>query len=347
MKAAYFYEPGLIRVEEVDIPKIKDNEMLMHVKSASICGTDMRILKNGHFKIPAGTRRVLCHEIAGEIVEVGKLVEGYHEGLRCTTTPNIGCGFCEYCRNGYNNMCPDYEAFGISIDGGFQEYMLIPNIAIKGGNIFPIPDNIGLEEAPLIEPLSCCENALRSVKTTHEDTLLVIGAGPIGVLHVLLNRIAGSKKIIVADIRQERLDSICKFGADAVINTSKEDLKDNVMKNTNNKGADVIIIAASSPELQSQSVELLANNGRVNFFGGLGKDQQVLINTNMVHYKGLQLTGSTGSTNSDYYKALTLVAEERVDLKKLISKRFNIAQINQAFEYAASGEGLKTMIIND
>jgi len=127
MKAAYFYAPDQMGVEEVAEPSIRDDEMLIRIRAASICGTDMRIFRYGHFKIPEGQRRVLGHEIAGEIVQVGRLVEGYHKGMRVTATPNIGCGRCEFCRDGYNNMCPDYEAFGISIDGGFQETASLGN----------------------------------------------------------------------------------------------------------------------------------------------------------------------------------------------------------------------------
>lgn len=346
MKAAYFYEPGVIKVEEVEVPKIGENEMLIRLRATSICGTDLRIFKHGHFKIPVGERRVLGHEIAGEIVEVGKLIEGYRVGIRVTAPPNIGCGLCEFCRDGYNNMCPNYEAFGISIDGGFQEYMRVPHIAIKGGNIFPIPDHLGYEEAALAEPLSCCYNALRSVKTTHEDVVLVIGAGPIGAMHVILNRIAGAKKILVADIRQNRLDAIKEFGAAATLNSSEVDLKEAVLAETNGRGADVIITAASVPQLQSQAVELLATHGRVNFFGGLGKGVQVPIDTNRVHYRGLVLTGSTGSTHSDYYKSLALIADSRAEVGQLVSGRFPLTEANAAFDYALSGEGMKTMILH-
>lgn len=346
MKAAFFYKPGDIKVEKVDIPQIKDNEMLMRVKASAICGTDLRIYKNGHFKIPPGVKRVLGHEIAGEIVQVGKLVEGFTEGMRCTVTPNIGCGFCEFCRDGYNNMCADYEAFGISIDGGFQEFMHIPNIAIRGGNIFPIPDSIEFDEATLIEPLSCCYNSLKFLKTSHEDIVLVIGAGPIGALHVLLNKIAGAKKVIAADVRKERLDMIMDYGADYTIDASQKDLKEELMKHTGGKGADVIIVAASSPELQTSSMEFLATHGRINFFGGLGKNEQVLIDTNRIHYKGLHILGTTGSTNSDYFKSLKLVSEGKADLKKLITGRFKLEEINEAFGYTASGKGLKNIINN-
>jgi L-iditol 2-dehydrogenase len=347
MQAAYFYAPDDMRVEEVAEPDIGDDDMLMRIRAASICGTDLRIFRHGHFKIPEGQRRVLGHEIAGEIAQVGRLVAGYQPGMRVTATPNIGCGRCEFCRDGYNNMCPDYEAFGISIDGGFQEYMRVPAMAIRGGNIFPIPDQVGFQEAALTEPLSCCYNGLRSVRTSHDDVVLVIGAGPIGAMHVMLSRIAGARKIMAADIRQDRLDKMAEFGADVTINSATTDLKEAVMRETHGRGADVVITAVSVAEVQAQAVELLATHGRVNFFAGLGKNTRVPMDTNRIHYKGLHLVGTTGSTNSDYFKCLALVGEGRVDLKKLASATFPLAEIKRAFEYAASGQGLKTLITSE
>jgi threonine dehydrogenase-like Zn-dependent dehydrogenase len=347
LKAALFYEPNKINVEEVAEPQIAENEILIRIRATSVCGTDLRISKFGHFKIPTGQRRVLGHELAGEIVKVGSLVTGYSEGMRVTATPNIGCGMCGFCRDGYNQMCPDYEAFGVSIDGGFQEFMKVPNIAIRGGNLFPIPDHVSFEEASLIEPLSCCYNAFKVLETYYADAVLVIGAGPIGAMHVMLSRIAGAKHIMVADIRGDRLEKFSEFGADTTIDTGKHDLKTEVMKATGNHGADVVITACSVPEIQSLSIELLATHGRVNFFGGLGQDVSIPIDSNKIHYKGLHVLGTTGSSNSDYFKALSMVKAGRADLKQLISGTFSLSEIDSAFAHAASGEGLKALIVNE
>jgi L-iditol 2-dehydrogenase len=347
VKAAFYYGPGRIKTEEVEVPRIDENELLLRIKAAAICGTDLRIFKHGHFKLQEGARRVLGHEIAGEVYEVGRLTQGYRKGMRLAVTPNIGCGVCEFCRNGYNNMCPDYEAFGITIDGAFQEFMRIPSIAINGRNVFSIPDGVGYEEAALTEPLSCCYNALRTLRTTHEDTVLVIGAGPIGMMHVMLSRIVGAKKILASDIRQDRLDKIAGFGADVTINSGTSSLADAVMKETKGRGVDVIITTVAIPAILSQSVQLLATHGRIDFFAGLGQNEQVPIDFNKVHYKGLHIMGTTGSTNSDYFKCQALVAEKRIDLQQLASRTFELSEINAAFEYAASAQGLKTMIRTD
>lgn len=345
MKAAYYECIGRLSVEEVEIPSISDDDMLLKVKYAAICGTDIRIYKNGHFKIKDGEKRVLSHEIVGEIAKVGKNVNSYRPGTRVAVVPNIGCGYCYECIQGFNELCADYEAFGISLDGGFQEYMSIPGFAIRAGNILAIPQNLSYKEAVLAEPLSCCYNSYRSHKTTPGDTVLVIGAGPVGALHVLLNKFVGASKIISADLSESRLEKIKELGADVVIDTSKTDLYDRLMELTSLRGADVVIVACSVPELQAMSVKLAAPHGRVSLFGGLPEGHSnVSIDTNIMHYKELKLVGTTGSNILDYKKALDILASGRLNVDKIITNVFSIDQIEEAFAFAMSGEGLKTAI---
>ncbi|MCX7709211.1 MAG: zinc-dependent dehydrogenase [Clostridia bacterium] len=347
MKAAYFYGVGDIRIEEVEIPKISEDEILIKVKSCAVCGTDLRISKFGHFKIPQGTKRVLGHEIAGEIVEVGSKVKGYTVGMRVATPPNIGCGTCPACIQGFNQMCPDYEAFGISLDGGFQEYMKIPAYAIKAGNVVKIPDGLSFEEASIAEPLSCCYNSYKALNTVPGDTVLVIGAGPIGALHVMMNKLAGATKVIAADISQDRLDEMKSLGADVVVNSAQTDLAEAVKKETNGAGANVIITACSVPDLQRQALEMAAVHGRINFFGGLPKGkEEVTLNTNLIHYKELIALGTTGSSISDYYKSLQIIASGKVNAKALVSATFSVEDTVKAFEFAAAGKGMKALVVS-
>jgi len=345
MQAAVYRAPGDIVLEERASEPVRDDEFLVDVRAASLCGTDVRIFKGGHFKIPTPTRRVLGHEVSGVISKVGALVSGFRSGMRVSFTPNIGCSRCEMCRQGYNNMCPDYEAFGISVDGGFQEQMRVPAIAIRGGNVFEVPDNLSFEEAAVVEPLSCCYNAFKGLDVTPEDTLLIIGPGPIGACFVQLGRCWGAKQVIVAGRNASRLGAIERFGATATINTSVKNLKTEIEAMTKGRGVDVIITAASAPELQPLAVELLATHGRVNFFGGLAKGATVAIDTNRIHYRGLKLTGTTGSSNEDYSRALRLVADGQINVRDIISHRFTLPEIGKAFETAAGGAAMKSMIV--
>lgn len=226
MRAAYYYGERDIRVEECDIPSISEEEILIKVRASAICGTDLRIYKGGHFKIPEGTKRVLGHEIAGEVAKAGRNVKGYREGMRVAIVPNVGCGHCYMCLKGFNQLCPDYDAFGISYDGGFQEYMRVPKEAVERGNVVEIPENLSYEEAAMVEPFSCTYNSYKRLRTEPGDVVVIVGAGPIGACHVMIQKMAGAGKIIVADVSDDRLEEIKQFGADIIVNSANVDLKE-------------------------------------------------------------------------------------------------------------------------
>lgn len=348
MKAAYFYAVRDIRVEEVPAPKVGDDEILVKVCASAVCGTDLRIYQYGHFKIKNGEKRVLGHEVAGVISAVGRNVGGFSVGERVATAPNIGCGHCMHCIRGDNQMCREYDAFGINLDGGFAEYMLVNALAISGHNVVRIPENMDYEEAVMAEPLSCCYNSCRALDTKPGDVVLIIGAGPIGALHIAINALAGAARIIVADVSDHRLKGAREYGADIVINSAEEDLAAAVMRYTGGEGADVIIAACSSPDVQAQALTMAAVHGRVNFFGGMpaGKEQ-VTLNTNLIHYKELKVLGTTGSTINDYLTSMKILASKKINVKPLISKRFSIDETPDAFQYAESGQGMKALVVFD
>jgi threonine dehydrogenase-like Zn-dependent dehydrogenase len=306
----------------------------------------MRIFKGGHFKIPTPARRVLGHEVSGVVAKVGRYVSGYHEGMRVSLTPNIGCGRCAMCRRGFNNMCPNYEAFGISIDGGFEDYMRVPNIAIRGANVFEIPAHVSFDEAAVVEPPSCCFNAFKYLSVTPEDRVLIIGSGPIGACFVQLAKRYGAKSVIVADLNGDRLKRVERFGADVLINSAIRDLSSEVSALTGGNGVDVVVTAASAPALQPLALTLLAMHGRVNFFGGLPKGTTIPLDTSLIHYRGLIVTGTTGSSNEDYSRSMQLVADGQINVRDIVSDRFSLLDIHQAFETAQAGRGMKAMVVS-
>jgi len=294
------------------MPEINENELLIKVKACNICGTDIKILKYGYHKIKEGEHRILGHEVAGEVIKKGGNVYTFNLGDRVVVAPNIGCGHCYLCAAGYNNLCNDYEAFGISIDGGFAEYMKVPYKAITNGNLIKIPENLSFLEASINEPFSCVYNAYESLKTCPSDGVLIIGAGAMGLLHLILSKIAGAKKVIVSDISDDRLKLAKKYGADIILNPSKVNLKEKVFSNTKGKGADVIITACSIPSIQEEALDLAAKLGRINFFGGLpkGKDS-IMFKSNIVHYRQLKITATTGSTISQFIKSMEILENKR------------------------------------
>jgi threonine dehydrogenase-like Zn-dependent dehydrogenase len=345
VKSAVFKGPGVITLDEREKPRIQSNEILVKVRAASICGTDLKIFRGGHYRVGQGDVRVLGHELAGDIDEVGANVPYWRVGQRVCVVPNIGCGHCDMCRSGLNNMCPDYDAFGISIDGGFQQYMLVTPAAIYGGNLFAIPDSIDYEAASLIEPLACCFNAWKDVRVTAEDRVLVLGTGPIAALFLKLARAYGVRQAIVVGRREARLKEIAAHGASDTVDSSKVDVVDEVMRLTGGRGVDVAFTCAPAAELQTQAMAVLARYGRVSFFSSLNKGTRVEIDTNKVHYSGLRLTGSTGASIADYARSMKLVESGQIEVKDLLSDRFGMDDALAAFEHALAGNGLKTLLL--
>jgi L-iditol 2-dehydrogenase len=346
MLAAIYHGIEDIRLQEVECPAIADDEILLKIKVAFICGTDLRIISSGHPKIPPGTNRILGHELSGEVVKVGKLVKHIPMGMRVTVATNIGCGMCWQCIRGNNHLCSNWQGIGISLDGAFVEYMRIPAAAIRQGNLIPIPENVSFEEAALNEPLSCCYNGFLACRLKPGDVVLIIGAGPIGIMHLFLARLSGARKVIISEMVEDRLAQALDFGADLAINPSQEDLRAAVLDTTDGRGADAIIVAAPSPEAQEQTLYLAAKGGRINFFGGLPAGKGIInFNSNLVHYKELAVTGTTGSSTHHFRRTMELLATRRIDLSPLVSARFPLAQIGKALTLAKSKEAFKVALV--
>lgn len=344
MLAAVYKGQGLVTLDERPQPKPDRDELAIRVHAASICGTDLKIIRGGHFRVGPNETRVLGHELSGEIVEVGADVPRWRVGQRVSVVPNIGCGHCDMCRKGLNNMCPDYDAFGINVDGGFEQYMLVPAKALSGGNLVEIPEGMSYEEASLVEPLSCCFNAWKDLHVTAEDRVLVFGTGPIAGLFLQLARAYGARQVIVVGRRASRLAEIAGQGATDTVDSSTVDVVDEVLRLTGGNGVDVALTCAPSPELQGQAIACLARFGRLNFFSGLTKGVLAEIDTNKVHYWSLKLLGSTGSSLDDYGRAMRLAESGKISVTKGVSHRFAMPDAVAAFDHALSGRGMKTVI---
>lgn len=345
MLAAKLFGANDFRVVECEVPAIKDDEILLKTKAAAICGTDLRMIANGYAGIDAEHPRTLGHEISGIIEEVGKNVEGYKKGMHVCVAPNMGCGICDMCVSGNTHLCESYRAFGINIDGGFAEYVRIPAAAIKQGNIMILNETVSFADAAILEPMSCVRNGQSRVDIKINDTVLVVGAGPIGIMHALLAKACGAAKVFMSDLSEQRLKQ-CTDIEPSLIPIYGAEIKGQIMKETNNRGVDVCITACPSPAAQANSLELMAMNGRILFFGGLpaGRDQ-VTMPTNLIHYKQLKICGSTRGNVEQYREVAKMVEAGTLDLSKIVTNTFSLQEMPQAIEFARSAKGLKSAIV--
>ncbi|NIH24142.1 MULTISPECIES: zinc-dependent dehydrogenase [Providencia] len=346
MKAAVLYAPNELKVAEIKYPQLGKGDVIIRIKAAAICGTDGRIVSGRKTK---GVRypSVIGHEFSGEIVEVGENVSEFHLGDAIAVDPVIPCRSCVYCRIGKENVCLNRQAIGYEFDGAFAEYVRIPEIALSAGNVFKMPKGMSYEAAALAEPLACCINGQKNVGIELGDTVVVIGAGPIGLMHILLARFSGATNIIVSELNEQRRKAAIDCGATHTVNSQQENLLDTVKGVTGGVGADVVIVAIGIPQLVNPALELARKGGRVNLFAGFSKDDMAQIDVNIIHYNELIVTGASALSREGYKQALSLISSGLIDIEKLITHRFSLDQINEAMVSAQKGDAIKIIIYNN
>jgi L-iditol 2-dehydrogenase len=345
MLAAVYHGPQDLRVEERVIPKIEAGDVLIKVLNANICGTDLRIYKGGHRHYPPGTTRIPGHEVVGEIAQLGASVTGYSVGQRVFVAPNMGHSHDRATISGNNNMDPHFQAIGINLDGAFAEYMRVPALAIQQGNLMPLDAGVDSAVAALIEPLACVLRGQNALNVRDGDVVVVMGAGPIGIMHVKLANLRGAVRVVVSEPAAGRRKQALELGADRVVNPLTENLQAVVVEESASRGADVIIVAAPSKAAQESTLDIAAIGGRINFFGGLPKDDPIInFNANTVHYKELLVTGTTACSTYDCLRAADLVNSGRMDLAPLVTARFPLVEAVAAYEAAADGTNMRVSL---
>lgn len=343
MLAARLYGRHDLRVEELPVPSPRAGELVVRVRRALLCGTDLRMLRHGTDKAPLPL--VLGHELAGQVAAAGAGVGGWAADDAVTVAPNVGCGRCALCAAGQPHLCDDYRAIGIHLDGALAEFVRIPPGFLRQGNVVPLPEGVGFEEAALAEPLSCVVSAFDRLRIASGETVVVFGAGAIGLMHAMLARLAGARRVIVTDPQERRLARCAELDGE-LATVEPDSLPACVAGLTGGRGADVCITACPAPEAQVQAVDLAGVNGRVCFFGGLPAGSgRVPLDTNRIHYKQLVVTGTTRSSPAQFREALRLIASGLRGIGRLVTSRFPLSDIHAAVDCAAGGEGLKTAIV--
>lgn len=344
MKVAKFYAPGDIRLEDVDEPRASAGEVKIRVRNCSTCGTDVKIYKSGHPNMTPP--QVMGHEIAGEITDVGHGVEGWAAGDRVQVIAAIPDGTCEDCLAGRMTVCPHQLSMGYQFAGGFAEYLIVPREVLAVDGLNRIPDGLGFAEASLAEPLACVLNGQELARVGEGDTVVVVGSGPIGCLHVRLARSRGAARVILVDLNAARLaEAAALVKPDLIIVSSETDAVQAVMDATGGRGADVVITAAASGKAQEEGLRMLARQGRLSLFGGLPKDNPTItVDANLVHYRELTIIGVNGSSPAQNKRALELIASGAVPVTDLITHRLPLDSLLDAIDIVARGEAIKVTI---
>lgn len=346
MKAAVFAGPGQLELRELPQPHAEAGELVLKVGANTVCGTDGRILR-GEKSAGIDIGVVLGHEMGGHVVEVGEGVEGFAEGDLVGVLPTVPCGRCYYCKRYLENICTDPRIFGYRLNGGLAEYVKIPAYAMQRGGIYRVDADLSVFEVALAEPLGCVLNGARQYRPWIGDTAVIIGAGPIGMLHAQVCRSFGSSQVIVSDLSQSRLDFAAKLGATHTVNPSETDLRQYVLDQTGGLGADVVVIAIGAPSLLQDGISVARKGGHVNAFAGFSKTSMSTVDPNLIHYGELVVTGTSNARRSDHELALKLIGDGTIDVKSLHTHSYALSDVVEAIEFVASGEGLKVAVVPD
>jgi L-iditol 2-dehydrogenase len=344
MQAVVYHAPGDIRVEDLPVPVCGADELLVRVDACAVCGTDWKSFKHGNPRIQAPL--TMGHEFTGVVVETGRDAAG---GLtvddRIVMATSISCGTCFYCRRRWPNLCVDLAPMGFTFAGGMAEYVVIPSLALRNGHVIKTPGDLPPEHAALSEPVSCAVNSLQQCNLQPGDTVLVLGAGPMGLMNACVARSFGAGKILLSEVNEVRLTQAESFGCDVLINPAKEDLAARVMAETGGLGADVAIVAAPAAAPQEQAVHLVRKRGTVVLFASLPKGASNLtLDSRPIHYGELRVVGTSDSAPWHVEKAVELLAAGTVPAAKLATHILPLDQFHAALALMESGQALRVVL---
>jgi L-iditol 2-dehydrogenase len=341
MKACIFHGPGDVRVEERPQPQPGPGQMLLEMRATGICYSDIRVYK-GEKKARAGV--IPGHEPVGVIAALGEKVEGFRTGQEVALCPILACGACFFCRRGYRNRCPQRVTLGYEEDGGLAEYMLVPEALLRLGHVFPLPTGLPTSRATLTEPLACVLNSLETCRVTAGGSLVVVGAGPMGLLHIMLARQMGVSTIIAVEPLDERLAHARRFGADICLNPKRDDPASRVMAATDGLGADAVVITTGSAQAAATGLALARRQGVVSLFAGFPPDSSIALDANAIHYGELVLTGSQNATSDQYRRALQLLTR-LPQAEEVNTHPFKISEGPKAYSSRLGMDGLKSLVV--
>ena len=330
-----------LRLENVEVPEVAAGEVLAKVRVATTCGTDLKIFQRGYVEKVIELPTIFGHEWAGEVDEVGEGLKWPKKGMRIRAGNSAPCLRCTMCQKGKYNLCEDM----VWLWGAYAEYIKIPARMVMV-NMQEIPQHVSYEEAAIAEPLACVLHGVEEAGVKFGDTVAIIGAGPIGLLHLVTVRRMGVEKAIIIDLVDERLNFAARLGADETINAGKMDVANTVRQLTCGYGVDVVIEAIGLPATWEQALKLVRKGGTVLEFGGCPPGTEIKVNAEMLHYGELTVLGTFHATPLHFRKALNLIASRMIDVRPLITRKMMLEDIKEAFEILSTAKTEMKIAIN-
>lgn len=340
MRAVFYYGPKDLRLETVPVPEIKADEMLVKVRSATTCGTDVKTYLRGHPKYPPPF--MFGHEFAGDVIQVGSLVENFAPGMRVTASCFGPCGSCYNCKRHLENLCENMS-YNFAC---YAEYVRLTWPFVRS-NTLVVPENMDYAQAAMLEPLASAVHGQKLVQIQPGETVAILGAGSIGLMHLQLARARGASRVIVVDKNPQRLEFALDYGASEVLNPDEGDTRSGVLDLTQGKGAEVVIESAGAKVTWELAPHLCRMGGRVLWFGGLPGGAEIVMDAANVHYRQISLFNTHGNSPSDFWEACRMVESGLVQTNHLISGEMPLADVEKALETMIQGKALKISINPD
>ncbi|MHA1697157.1 MAG: zinc-dependent dehydrogenase [Candidatus Helarchaeota archaeon] len=338
MKANFFYDINDFRYLDIESPKISESEVLIEMKSCGVCGTDIHKAIYKTVQTPI----VLGHEVSGIIIEVGDKVKKFSVGDRVALAHHAPCMVCWECRHNHHSLCDEYLKTNLD-PGGFSEIIRVPAINVSR-TMVKIPDSMSYDEGAFMEPLACCIRGYSS-KIQPGDTVLILGSGPIGIIHTQIAKAFNASLIINTDLVDFRLKMAEKFDSIG-INVNKEDLVSKVLELTNGKGADVIIDTVGNKTAMQQGIKSARKGAIINVFAPFMENENIEINFNEIFFHELTFVGTYSSSPLDYPRVIKLIENGFINVKDLITHKFKLKDLEKAINIGHKAKESLKLIIN-
>jgi L-iditol 2-dehydrogenase len=331
-------------VDEAPTPEPGHGEVLLEVTANTLCPTDVRIItgeKQTGVELPV----VPGHEVAGRVAAIGTGVEGFEVGEQAALMPGVPCRRCGPCIRGLEHLCEHLRIVGYAIDGGLADHLLVPAEAIEAGTLVATHADVPAEQLALAEPLGCVLTGHAATPVRPGDTVVVLGAGPIGLLHLQAARLSGAARIVVSQPSPERRAFAERLGADLTVDPTAEDLAEAVAEASRGAGADVVFICAGHPSLVDDAIGVARAGGAVNVFARITDGGRATIDANAVHYRQVTISGSSNLRRREYRAAVELIIGGHIDTASLVTHRFSLSDIDDAIATVVARDALKVAVL--